>query len=116
MSEEKSRYLFVIQHQNERYDLMPYSIARTWIDDKNADIAIYLMYDSIPLVEKGNIQRRPDIQEAVDYLLGKGVPIYTCGFCTRACELNADKFHPGIQVANRHIYYALMTERKVVYY
>lgn len=108
--------LFVLQNQNERFDLMPFSIARTWIDDKGADLALYLMYDAVQLVRKDTIAQYPDIQEAVDYLLKRGVPIYTCGFCTRACQLNTDSFYPGIVVANRHIYYALMTERKVVYY
>jgi hypothetical protein len=32
------------------------------------------------------------------------------------CQLNASNLYPGVQVANRHIFYALMTERRVVYY
>jgi predicted peroxiredoxin len=113
---ENDKFLFTLQNTNEKFDLMPFSIARTWLDDKGLDIAFYLMYDAVNLVRKDLIEDRPDIKEAVDYLLGKGVPIYTCGFCTRACELNQDKYYPGIVVANRHIYYTLMTERKVVYY
>jgi predicted peroxiredoxin len=114
--ENNSKVLFVLQQNNPKFDLMPFSIARTWIDDKGVDIAIYLMYDSVNLVRKDTIEQTPDIKEAVDYLLSKGVPIYTCGFCTRACELNSDKYYPGIVVANRHIYFSLMMERKVVYY
>ena len=93
MSTDK-KYLFVIQNQNERYDLMPYTIARTWLDDKGLDIAIYLMYDAVQVVRKDRISEYPVIQEVIDYLLSKGVPIYTCGFCTRACELNQDKYYP----------------------
>lgn len=114
--EHRPQALFVLQHRNEPFDLMPFSIARTWLDDKGVDLALYLMYDAVQLVRKEVIEQRPDIKEAVDYLLSRGVPIYTCGFCTRACQLNADSYHLGITVANRHIYYALMMERKVVYY
>ena len=116
MSDETPKYLFVIQHQNEQFDLMAYSIARTWVDDKGLDLAIYVMYDAVQVVRKDKIVERPDIKEAIDYLLSKGVPIYTCGFCTRACELNQDKYYPGIVVANRHIYYSLFSERVAVYY
>lgn len=113
---EKKKYLFVLQHHNEKYDFMPFSIARTWFDDKDADIVFYLMYDAVQLVRKDRIGERPDIKDAVDYLLSQSVPIYTCGFCSRACELDQDKYYDGIEVANRHVYYALMTERQVVYY
>jgi predicted peroxiredoxin len=116
MSEGDQKFLFVVQTNDERFNLMPYSIARTWVEDKGLDLAIYLMYDAIPVVHKDKINERPDIKEAIDYLLSKGVPIYTCGFCTRACELNAGSIYPGIIVANRHIFYSLMTERKTVYY
>ena len=116
MSDEKLKYLFVIQHQNEKFDLMAYSIARTWVDDKGVDLAIYVMYDAVQVVRKDKIDERPDIKETIDYLLSKGVPIYTCGFFTRACELNQEKYHPGIVVANRHIYYSLFSERVAVYY
>jgi predicted peroxiredoxin len=113
--EKQQKYLFVVQHRDDRYSLMPFSIARTWFDDKGLDIAFYLMYDAVQIVEKDNLEKSPDIQEVIDYLLGKGIPIYTCGFCTRVCA-NAEKYYPGIQVANRHIYYSLMTERQTVYY
>ncbi len=116
MSDGDNKALFVVQHNDPQFNLMPFSIAKTWVDDKGVDLAIYLMYDAVNLVRKDQIEERPDIKDAVDYLLGKGVPIYTCGFCSRACELNQDKYYPGIVVANRHIYYSLMTERRVVYY
>ncbi len=115
-SDPRVRALFVLQHQNEQFDLMPFSIARTWLDDKGVDLAMYLMYDAVQLVRKEVIEQHPDIKAAVDYLLGRGVPIYTCGFCSRACQLNSDSYYPGIVVANRHIYYSLMMDRKVVYY
>jgi len=116
MSVSNDKALFVLQHRDDRFDLMPFSIARTWLDDKGLDIAFYLMYDAIQLVRKDTIEERPDVKEAVDYLLSRGVPIYVCGFCSRACELGVDKYYPGIVVANRHIYYAIMMERRVVYY
>jgi predicted peroxiredoxin len=116
MSEEKPKYLFVIQHQDEHFDLMPYSIARSWVDDKDCDVAIYLMYNAVQVVCKDKIDQRPDIKEMIDYLLSKGVSIYTCGFCTRACELNQEKYYSGIVVANRNIYYSLFSERRAVYY
>lgn len=113
--EKKEKYLFVVQNNNERFNLMPFSIARTWHEDKGLDIAIYLMYDAVQIAEKENLEKTPDIKEMIDYLLGSGVPIYTCGFCTRVCG-NAERFYSGIQVANRHIYFSLMTERQTVYY
>lgn len=113
--EEKKKYLFVVQNNNEKYNPMPFSIARTWVDDKGLDIAVYLMYDAVQIAEKEYIEKSPDIKESIDYLLSRGIPIFTCGFCTRVCG-NAENFYPGIQVANRHIYYALMTERQTVYY
>lgn len=116
MSEEKPKYLFVIQHQDELFDLMPYSIACTWVDDKGIDLAIYIMYNAVQVVRKDKIDERPDIKEIIDYLLSQGVPIYTCGFCSRACELNQDKYYSSITVANRHIYYSLFSERQAVYY
>jgi len=116
MSDESNKFLFVVQHSDPKFDFMPFSIARTWVDDKGMDLAIYLMYDAVELVRKDKIDERPEIKEAVDYLFSKGVPIYTCGFCSRACELNADKYYPGIVLANRHIFFSLMTERRSVYY
>lgn len=116
MSEERPKFLFVVQNQNELFDLMPYSIARTWLDDKGVDLAMYIMYNAVQVVRKDKIEERQDIKELIDYLLSKGVPIYTCGFCSRACELNQDKYYSGIVVANRNIYYSLFSERRVVYY
>lgn len=113
---ERQKYLFVLQHNDERYDLMPFSIAKTWLDDKGLDIAIYLMYDAVQIAKKETIGAREDIKQAVDYLLSKGVPIFVCGFCTRACELNPESYYEGISVANRHIYYSLMQERAVINY
>ena len=113
--EKKEKYLFCIQNNDERYNPMPFSIARTWVEDKGLDIAIYLMYDAVQIVEKDNLENSSDIKEYIDFLLGRGIPIYTCGFCTRVCG-NANRFYPGIEVANRHIYYSLMTERQTVYY
>ncbi len=116
MSDNQQKYMFVLQHHQPRYDSMPFSIARTWVDDKGADIAIYLMYDAVEIARKEEVESNPDIKEMIDYLLAKGVQIYTCGFCTRACQLNANSLYPGITVANRHLYYSLMTERRVVNY
>jgi intracellular sulfur oxidation DsrE/DsrF family protein len=109
-------YVFVLQHRQERFDLMAYSIARTWREDKGLDIAIYAMYDAVELLKKAVIAEHPEIREAVDALLADGVPIYACGFCTRACQLAADDYYPGVQVGNRHIFHSLMTERRSVYY
>lgn len=115
-TEGRPRALFVLQRCDERFDLMPFSIARTWLEDKGVDLALYLMYDAVQLARRDTLERRPELKEALEYLLGRGVPIYACGFCTRACQLNADSYHPGVVVANRHIYYALMMERRTVYY
>lgn len=112
----KQKFLFVLKTKNPKYDLMAFSIARTWIDDKSQDIALYLMFDSVQLVRKDTIEKTPDIKALVDYLLLKDVPIYVCGFCTRACEITNDQYYPGIEIANRHIYFSLMTERNVVYF
>jgi len=109
-------YVFVLQHRQERFDPMAYSIARTWREDKGLDIAIYAMYDAVELLKKAVIAERPEIREAVDALLADGVPIYACGFCTRACQLAVDDYYPGVQVGNRHIFHSLMTERRAVYY
>ncbi len=109
-------YVFVLQHRQERFDAMAYSIARTWREDKGIDIAIYAMYDAVELLKKEVISEHPEVREAVDALLASGVPIYACGFCTRACQLAADDYYPGVQVGNRHIFYSLMTERRSVYY
>jgi predicted peroxiredoxin len=80
------------------------------------DVAIYAMYDAVELLKKEVIAEHPEVREAVDALLAGGVPIYACGFCTRACQLAADDYYPGVQVGNRHIFYSLMTERRSVYY
>lgn len=109
-------YVFVLQHRHERFDLMPYSIARTWREDKGLDIAIYSMYDAVELLKKDVIVEHPQIKEAVDALLAAGVPIYACGFCSRACQLVADDYNPGVQVGNRHVFHSLMTERRPVYW
>jgi len=74
------------------------------------------MYDAVELLKKEVIAEHPEIKEAVDALLAGGVPIYACGFCTRACQLAADDYYPGVQVGNRHIFHSLMTERRSVYY
>lgn len=116
MNTEITKFLMVLQTQNPKYDGMAFNIARTWLDDKGLDIALYLMFDCVQLVRKDTIEQNPDIKDAVDYLLSRGVPIYVCGFCTRACEISPDLYYPGIQVANRHIYFSLMTERNVAYY
>lgn len=115
MSNDQVKYLFVLQHNDDRYNPMPFSIALTWIEDKGADIVFYLMYDAVNIANKDYIEGHPDIKENIDYLLGRGVPIYTCGFCTRVCA-NPNEFYPGIQIANRHIYYSLMTQRNTVNY
>ena len=57
-----------------------------------------------------------EIKELVDFLLQKGVPIYVCGFCTRACELTANHYYPGIVVGNRKIYFSLVSQRRLLYY
>jgi predicted peroxiredoxin len=94
------RYVFVIQHRHERFDLMPFSIARTWREDKGLDIAIYSMYDAVELLKKDVIIEHPDIRDALDALLANGVPVYA--------------YYPGVQVGNRHIFHSLMTERQSV--
>jgi hypothetical protein len=42
--------------------------------------------------------------------------VYACGFCSRACELAADDFYPGVRIGNRHIFHTLMTERQPLYW
>lgn len=113
--DQNPKYLFVLQNNDDRYNLMPFSIARTWFDDKNLDIAFYLMYDAVKIAEKDYLEKTPEVKAAIEYLLGNNIPIYTCGFCTRVCTV-PESLYPGIQVANRHIYYSLMTERKTVNY
>jgi intracellular sulfur oxidation DsrE/DsrF family protein len=109
-------FVFVLQHRHERFDLMPYSIARTWCEEKGLDIALYAMYDAVELLKKDTIVQYPEIREAVDALMAAGVPVYACGFCSRACQLAADDYYPGVQVGNRHIFQKLMTERQPLYY
>ena len=109
------KYLFVLQNNDDRYNPMPFSIARTWIEAHHLDIAFYLMYDAVRIADTEYVEQNPDIKENIDFLLSKNIPIYTCGFCTRVCG-NPEMFYPGIQVANRHIYYSLMTERRTVNY
>lgn len=116
MTENKPKYLFCVQHHDPEFDPMSFSIAHTWLDDKGLDIVFYFMYHAGKIMRRDYIEAHPDIKENVDYLLSRGVPIYVCGFCSRVCQLNTDNLYTGVQVANRHIYYALMTERQVVYY
>lgn len=116
MPEDKPKYLFCVQHNDPQFNPMSLSIARTWLDDKGIDIAFYFMYHAGNIMRQDNVEANPDIQDHVDYLLSRGVPIYICGTCSRVCQLNASNLYPGVQVANRHIFYALMTERRVVYY
>ena len=116
MTAGSERYVFVVQHRNERFDLMPFSIARTWREDKGLDIAIYSMYDAVELLKKDAINEHPDIRDVLDVLLADGVPVYACGFCARACQLTVDDYYPGVQVGNRNIFHSLMTERQTVYW
>lgn len=116
MSDPGKKFLFVVQHCDARFNLMPFSIARTWQNDQGLDVALYLMYDAVQLVCKDTLAGQPEIREVVADLLQRGVPIYVCGFCTRACQLGASQYYPGIAVANRHIFYTLTMERRVVYY
>jgi intracellular sulfur oxidation DsrE/DsrF family protein len=109
-------YVFVLQHRQERFDLLPFTIARTWREDKGTDLAIYATYDAVESLKNDFVIGNPDIREAVDALLADGVPVYACGFCSRACQLSAADYYPGVQVGNRHIFYALMTERQPVYW
>jgi predicted peroxiredoxin len=113
---QPGKYLFVLKNGDPKFVPMGFSIARTWVEDKGLDLALYLMYDTVEVVKKANIDDNPDIKELVDWLLAQGVPIYTCGFCTRACMLAQNDYYDGIVVANRHIYYDLFTEREAVYY
>jgi predicted peroxiredoxin len=113
---QPGKYLFVLKNAEPQFVPMAFSIARTWVEDKGLDLALYLMFGTVEVVKKENIGDTPDIKEAVDFLLAQGVPIYTCGFCSRACSLAGDDYYDGIEVANRHIYYDLFTEREVVYY
>jgi sulfur relay (sulfurtransferase) complex TusBCD TusD component (DsrE family) len=110
------KYFFVIQHRHDNYDFMPFSIAKTWFDSNQADIAIYLMYDAVQIATQEYLANRPDIKEIIDYLTANKIAVYACGFCTRVNRINPDNFDLAIQVANRHIYYSLMVERKVLYY
>ena len=57
-------YVFVLQHRQERFDAMAYSIARTWREDKGIDIAIYAMYDAVELLKKEVISRAPGGQRS----------------------------------------------------
>lgn len=95
---------------------MPFSIARTWREDKGLDVALYVMYDAVELLKKDTIIKHPDIRETVDALLADGASMYACGFCSRACQLTTDDYYPGVEVGNRHVFHALMTERTPVYW
>jgi predicted peroxiredoxin len=117
MSEKQpGKYLFVLKNDDPKFIEMPFSIARTWVEDKELDLAVYFMFDAIEVAKKEYVENAPNIKVLVDYLLAQGVPMYTCGFCTRAYELSGDDLYPGIEVANRNIYYAVMIEREAVYY
>jgi len=116
LSESPGKYVFVLQHHNPQFDPMPFSIARTWLDEKGLDLAFYLMYDSIQLMRREALEQNPEIKDAVDYFLSKGVPIYVCGFCSRACSLTLQHLYPGVAIGNRNIFFSLMTERQPVYY
>lgn len=110
MEDKKERYVFVVQHSHERFDPMPFSIAKTWSEDKGLDITLYLMYDAVELLKDDYVNSHQDIRDLLDSLLDSGVPVYACGFCSRACSLAVDDYYPGVQLANRHIFYDLMTE------
>jgi predicted peroxiredoxin len=109
-------FVFVLQHRDKRFDLMPFSIARTWREEKGLDIALYAMYDAVELLKKDTIVEYPEIREALDALLADGVAVYACGFCSRACQLAADDYYPGVQLGNRQIFHNLMMERRSLYY
>jgi len=114
--EDKPKVLFVLEHHNPQYDPLRFSTAQTWVDDRGVDVVMWLMYDSIQIVRKDAIEQTPEIKAMIDDLLGKGVPIYVCGFCTRSCGLSAGDYYPGVAVGNRNIYFSMVTERKVVTY
>ena len=116
MNETQKQFVLVIKTKNPKFDMMGFMIARSWLDNQNADIAIYLKFDSVELMRKENIENTPELKAEVDYLLSKGVPIYVCGFCSRACDINKDSLYPGIELGNRNIFYSLMSERKAVYF
>jgi predicted peroxiredoxin len=114
--DDGSKFLLVLEHHNSQFDELPFSTARSWVEDSGVDVAMWLLYDSIHIVRREEIEKTPVIKELVDFLLQKGVPIYVCGFCTRACELTANNYYPGIVVGNRKIYFSLVSQRKVLYY
>jgi predicted peroxiredoxin len=114
--DDSSKFLMVLEHHNLQFDELPFSTARSWVEDGGLDVAMWLLYDSIQIVRREEIEHTPAIKELVDFLLKEGVPIYVCGFCTRACELTADNYYPGVVVGNRKIYLALVSQRKVLYY
>lgn len=116
MTAGNDRYVFVLQHRDELFDAMAFSIARTWREDKGADLVLYAMYGAVELLKKDTLVKYPDIREMLDALLADGVSVYACGFCSRACELTSDDYYQGVQVGNRHVFYTLMTERQPVYW
>lgn len=108
--------VFIMQHQNDRFDSMPFSIARSWREEMDADLVLYVMYDAVELLKKDTLAHNAMIKEDIDALLESGVTIYACGFCSRACSLDTDSYHPGVQVANRTIFHDLLSQRRALYW
>lgn len=113
---DNAAHVFVVQHQNERFDAMPFSIALDWRRTHGLDIVIYAMYDAVGLLKDDFLRDNDELRSTVDALLQEGASIYACGFCSRACQLNAETYYPGVQVANRSIFFELMKTRKPLYW
>ncbi|WP_149141480.1 hypothetical protein [Gemmobacter caeruleus] len=116
MNASSERMVFVVQKRHELFDLMPFSIALTWRQDKNVDVDLYFMYDAVELLREDFLAGHQDLLEILNSLLADGAIVYACGFCSRACELSAKDYHPDVQVANRQIFHSLMTQRRPVYW
>lgn len=109
-------HVFVIQQATPRFQLLPYSVALSWRQEYGTDLALYTMYESVELLRASSLARNDELRELVDGLVQAGVPIFTCGFCTRACELTADDYYPGVVVANRTILHDLLSSRTPLYW
>ena len=66
MTAESEGYVFVLQDRHDRFDLMPFSIARTWREEMGLDVAMYATYDAVELLKKDTLVEYPAIREAVD--------------------------------------------------
>ena len=72
--EDNSKFLMVLEHHNPQFDELPFSTARSWVEDGGVDVAMWLLYDSIHIVRREEIEEDSRDQGAGRFPAAEGGP------------------------------------------